>query len=133
MKEIILKTATLQLDKSGILWVSYHKEVEMTPEDAKMHIDAVVRLCEGKKRPFLIDTRNAHGSYSLAAMRKIAKDPKIVDVRKAQAIIIDSLSNRLLANFYIKFQKPQNPIKIFEKEEEAIQWLKQFISIKNPA
>lgn len=131
MEEIVLKTATLRLDNSGILWVCYQKEVDMTPEDAKKHIEAVVKLSGGKKRPFLIDTRNARGSYSVEAMRTLAKNPEIVRVRKAQAIIIDSLPNRLLANFYIKFHKPENPIKIFEKEGEALKWLKQFLPEKN--
>lgn len=133
MKEILLKTATIFLDEYGILWVRYHKEVDMTAEDAILHIIAVTKLCADKKRPFLIDTRNAKGSYSLEAMRKLAKNPEIVKVRKAQAIIIDSLSNRLLANFYIKFHKPENPIKIFEKEHEAVKWLHQFLSEKNHA
>lgn len=131
MEEIILKTATLYVDESGILWVRYQKDVDMKPEDAKRHIEAVVQLCGGKKRPFLIDTRDARGTYSLEAMRKLAKDPEIVRIRKAQAIIIDSLPNRLLANFYVKFHKPANPIKIFEKENEALQWLKQFLPEKN--
>lgn len=133
MEEIVLKTATLRIDASGILRVRYHNDVDMTPEDAKRHINAVVKLCSGRKRPFLIDTRNTRGTYSQEAMRKLAKNPEIVRLRKAQAIIIDSLPNRLLANFYIKFHKPVNPIKIFEKENEALQWLKQFLPEKNTA
>lgn len=127
---IVLRTATFHMDDLGILWVKYHKEVDMTPEDARLHIDTVVKLCGKEKRPFLIDTREAKGSYSIGAMRKLAKDPAIVKVRKAQAIIIDSLSNRILANFYIKFHKPANPIKMFADEKEAIQWLKQFLPKK---
>lgn len=40
------------------------------------------------------------------------------------AIIADSFSENLLANFYNKFYKPTFPIKIFRKENEALLWLK---------
>lgn len=126
MEVIVLKTAVMFLDELGILHIRYQEQVDMTPEDALKHIDAAVKLCRGKKRPFLVDVSHAQGTYSIEAMKKLAKDPGIVAIRAAQAIIVTSLPNRLLVNFYIRFQKPKNPVKVFGSEKEAVEWLKKF-------
>ena len=46
----------------------------------------------------------------------------------ADAIVVKSLSQKILANFYLKFNKPAKPTKIFTSEPEAIAWL---LSVKN--
>ena len=42
----------------------------------------------------------------------------------ATAVVVDTLAYKLIANFYLKFNKPKRPYKVFSKEEEAIKWLK---------
>ena len=41
----------------------------------------------------------------------------------ASAVVVDSLPYKLIANFYLKFNKPKRPYKVFSKEEEAVAWL----------
>jgi hypothetical protein len=41
----------------------------------------------------------------------------------ADAIIIKSMAQRMIANFYIKFNKPVNPTQIFPDAESAAFWL----------
>jgi hypothetical protein len=41
----------------------------------------------------------------------------------ASAVVVDSLPYKLIANFYLKFNKPKRPYKVFSKQEEAINWL----------
>jgi hypothetical protein len=41
----------------------------------------------------------------------------------ASAAIANSLPYRLIANFYLKFNKPGIPFRLFRKEEEALEWL----------
>lgn len=45
----------------------------------------------------------------------------------ANAIVSDSLAHRILGNFFIQVQRPAVPTRMFKKEEEAIEWLEQFL------
>jgi hypothetical protein len=45
----------------------------------------------------------------------------------AKAIVITSLAHRLLGQFFIQFDKPPTPVKLFESEAEGLEWLKTFI------
>lgn len=39
------------------------------------------------------------------------------------AIVISNLAQKIIANFYLKFNKPQMPTKIFTSTEKALEWL----------
>lgn len=41
----------------------------------------------------------------------------------ASAIIVTNLAYKLIANFYLKFNKPKRPYKVFDNEQAAIEWL----------
>lgn len=44
----------------------------------------------------------------------------------ADAFVLKSLPQRLLAHFYKVFVKPERPTGFFKKQEDALEWLKQF-------
>ena len=46
---------------------------------------------------------------------------------KADAFVIYSLSQKILANFYLRINKPERPTKFFNSKEEALVWLKQYM------
>jgi hypothetical protein len=37
------------------------------------------------------------------------------------------MAQKILANFYIKINKPERPTKFFNNKDEAINWLKPFL------
>lgn len=41
----------------------------------------------------------------------------------ADALVISSLAHKLLANFYLKYNKPVKPTRIFNQQEKALKWL----------
>jgi len=43
----------------------------------------------------------------------------------AKSIVAKSLAIRLIGNFFIKFNKPPAPTKLFSNEKDAIRWLNQ--------
>ncbi|MFI5151009.1 MAG: hypothetical protein ACHQRM_14835 [Bacteroidia bacterium] len=43
--------------------------------------------------------------------------------RRADAFVIHSLSQRLVANFYLKVNKPKVPTHFFSEEKDAVEWL----------
>lgn len=44
----------------------------------------------------------------------------------ADAFVIQSLPQKLLAHFYKVFVKPERPTAFFKKKDDALAWLKQF-------
>jgi len=49
----------------------------------------------------------------------------------ADAFVINSISQSILANFYSKINKPERPTKFFTKREDALVWIKQFFKDSN--
>lgn len=41
----------------------------------------------------------------------------------ADALVINSLAHKILANFYMKMNKPVKPTKIFTSQKKAVDWL----------
>lgn len=39
------------------------------------------------------------------------------------AIVISNLAQKIIANFYIKFNKPKMPTKVFTSTDKAIEWI----------
>ena len=46
---------------------------------------------------------------------------------KADAFVLNSMAQKILANFYIKINKPERPTKFFNNADEALIWLKQYM------
>jgi hypothetical protein len=45
----------------------------------------------------------------------------------ADAFVIHSISQKILANFYLKINKPERPTRFFNNEHDAMDWLRQFM------
>ncbi|MGZ3920884.1 MAG: DUF7793 family protein [Bacteroidia bacterium] len=55
--------------------------------------------------------------------RDLLSNKDISKNRLAKAIIINSLAQKIVVNFFIKFNKPPYPTKLFNTESEALRWL----------
>lgn len=45
----------------------------------------------------------------------------------ADAFVIYSLAQKILANAYLKFYQSERPVKFFNNKEDALEWMQQFI------
>jgi len=98
--------------------------VEISVEDVKSIASACQKIGGGKAYPLLIKV----GKYTLpsAEARKFLAQAESNPYAKAEAYVISDLPQRIVGNFFLKFDKPARPTKIFTNEEEAMEWLKQF-------
>jgi hypothetical protein len=78
-------------------------------------------LADFKKRFVVIDTRENFNSNS--DIRILYSDDNFIKYRYADAFIVNSLPMRLLVNFYISFNKPKIPTKMFNNKENAFEWI----------
>lgn len=124
--KIELKASTIFIDGNGFVRIIHKDQVEMGLEEAKEHAEACYKVCSGKPMCFLIDSRDKIVLVTAEARKYLAHHEGLIKTRKAHAIIVDSLPNRLLANFYFKFNKPVGPGKVFNSEKAALSWLSKY-------
>ncbi|PHR47054.1 MAG: hypothetical protein COA32_09020 [Fluviicola sp.] len=66
---------------------------------------------------------NLFSSISAKA-QKIAATQYASEKRKRVALITDNVAHVMIVRFFITWNKPKTPIKIFKSEEKAFRWLK---------
>lgn len=113
----------LEMDARGFLWIRHKPNLVFELEDAISQEKELVEICENKPTPFLIDVRVQNWDAPREAREFHASSKPLLAIRKAEAILVNSLGLRVLANFYNKVNRPPNPVKVFNKEDEAIKWL----------
>lgn len=66
------------------------------------------------------------GEFSVVTeeAKKLMASKEIIGNTVAKALLIQSLSDRILANFYLKVTRPILKTKVFTNREKAISWLK---------
>lgn len=69
----------------------------------------------------MLDVSEAYGVTKEA--REYAAGEAVEGLPIAMAMLIQSLPIRLLANFFIRFDKPPRPNRMFNNYEQALLWL----------
>ncbi len=107
----------------NLLVTEMFDNVEIDIKDINENYDAAVKLTGGEKymslviaAPFTSITKEAREAVNKEFMYKNTI---------AQAIVVKSLSNRLMGNFLVKFYKPFCPLKLFKNKKDAIVWLNE--------
>lgn len=72
----------------------------------------------------LLDISKAAGITKEA--REFTSGEQVEGLQIALALLIQSLPMRIMANFFIKFDKPPAPTKMFTSYDSAISWLESF-------
>ena len=123
-KAITTRTAKLWLRDDGIIQMVSQPQDREHLEDAQANIAVVAKLTE-KPRPKLVDMRAVPGIDREA--RLYYSSAEAARLSTAVALLVESPVTQVMANFFIGFNKPLIPIRLFTSEVEAIVWLKSFI------
>jgi hypothetical protein len=109
----------------GIARTKVKLNAEITIMEARENSVAVNSLSKGSKFPLLIDSRN------IRSISKEARDFFAIRERESFvnsfAIIIQSPISKVIGNFFIGLNKPTVPVRLFNNEESAVKWLKEFL------
>lgn len=129
-KVITLASGTISRTKEGFIYIKYSNYPIITIEEVKLRDNAIFELCNNQPTPLLIDTRNSLIEYSAEARDYMANSAKIYNLRTAEAFIIsaNNVGLKLLVQNYIKLNIAKCPVKTFKNEEDALEWIAQFIS-----
>jgi hypothetical protein len=121
----IIKTEVADLTKVNeyTVLVELYEGIDITVDTVIELRDKAISLFNGGKFFSIIDGTQGYATLTNDALTQSANDVKLAEHRMAQAIVVDTLSLSMIANFYLKFKKPLRPVKIFDKMHKATRWL----------
>ena len=111
----------MTLYKNGIMNVVFKKDSFIEMEDLSEVLIWVDSLGKDKKYLNLMEAEN--NSQIDAEVRSFAASKEENKHTIADGFVMTSQAHKLISNFYMKFNKPAKPSKIFTDRNKAIQWL----------
>ena len=124
MKKMELDKAIVELTNDGVMCIHIKPDSDVELRDAVLIVEAMGKLGNQKKYPVLIDA----GEFSSVdkETRIFAASIESNNYTMADAIAYCNLAQQLMAQFYLKYNKPTVPTKVFADRDEAMTWLKTF-------
>jgi hypothetical protein len=126
--EIDLEKSIVSLLEDCIIHIHIKPGREIELSDAVFIVEAMGKLGDGKKYPVLIDAGSFCSIDKEARIFAASAESNLYTI--ADAIAYCNLAQKLLVNFYMKYNKPVVPTRAFSNKPEAIEWLKGFIPVK---
>lgn len=125
IRNIDIDIANISIRSDGIMHVSMKAKNEFGLDDVKLIRSTRKEISQGKSYPILytgdklvLPTKEARAYMAEKSDEALAL---------AEAMIIKSMPQRLIASTYIRINKPKCPTGFFEKEVDAIEWLKKYL------
>jgi hypothetical protein len=115
--------------EDSILYVSFNDGADVDRADVEEIYSEGLKMSGGKPYMTLSDIRNNPTSSPEA--RAFAATCDYAKFRLADALLADSSVMSLVANFYIRFNKPKVPTRLFNSKEKAVNWLKEILKTNN--
>jgi len=125
VKEIRMPEGTIQLKSDGILYVKLFENIVLdVPLQLRM-LEFYHDITSRQLTPFLFEGESG------VTVTKEARDNAIhLEERspcKAMAVVVTNIPAAIVANFYLRFNKPKRPYRVFKQREDAIDWLKKHL------
>jgi hypothetical protein len=118
---VTTRTCQLWLER-GLLRGRFLRGAEVTREDALENLAVSMALTGGRRLPALIDLREVKAQTAEA--RTELAGPSAARVSGRVALLIGSPLSRVVGNFYLRFNRPETPTRLFSSEAEAETWLR---------
>lgn len=108
--------------QDDVLHIVFKIGAEVCIEGMKESKKARLLLQNDQRMKVLVDSRGLYNVTKEA--RAYAAEDRHAKLSIAMAIVSDSLPTKLLTNFFIKFNRPKTPTKMFTDKDKALKWLK---------
>ncbi|MBI3520805.1 MAG: hypothetical protein HY062_15820 [Bacteroidetes bacterium] len=114
-------TADISMCSDGIIRVLFKKRKELDPDALKVLFEKFREMVDGVAYPFIYYVEDGSVVFTTEG-NMYSKQNQHVFPKICNAFIVKSLAQRLIANFYLKINKPVNPSKLFNTHEDAEAW-----------
>lgn len=122
IKEIDLIDVNLKLMSNEIVYVYLKDNCEINVKWQEKMLKVYEEITEGKLMHFVFTAGD--GVSITKEARDNATKIEAQSLIGASAVVVDNLAYKLIANFYLKFNKPKRPYKVFSNKADAVLWLK---------
>jgi hypothetical protein len=95
------------------------------PEDVMEMRTIFSKIADGSKFTVLLDATNTFQVDPKA--RAIIAGKEFSEQRIGAAFVVTSLASRLIGNFFIRFNRPASPTKLFSNQQDALEWLRKLL------
>jgi hypothetical protein len=113
------------MGKDGIARTKVKPHIDITINDAIENTEVVTSFFKDKKFPIMIDARG------IKSMSREAREHFSTHGRDSKTnsfgIIIKSPLSRVIGNFFLGLNKPAVPTRLFDNENDALEWLKKHL------
>jgi hypothetical protein len=117
-------TAEISLSDCGVVIVRIRNGTQSLA-DAKQNLAAAIYETQGRRRPLLIDIRQAQALDADA--RHHYSGQTLDEGFSALALLVDaSPLGRMMGNIYLRIARPGIPTQLFADEGGAFDWLRQY-------
>lgn len=108
----------------GIVQLNTADDAFFTIKESKEFVTALRKITDGN--PHLV--LKVPGNHALVDKdsRTYMATEEALRYSIAEAVIIGNIAQRIVGNFYLKFNKPGKPVKLFDTKEQAESWLLNF-------
>ncbi len=118
------RCSKLWLDEEGIVHEQFVPKTGLTIQDAEQSMAIGLELSEDADFSWLVDMTN---------LKSITKEARAYFGRienshiKAVGLVTNSPVSKVFGNFFLRFNKPILPVRLFSSEIRAHDWLKKFL------
>ena len=125
IQSIESSTCNISIDENGIGRIHFKDNIHMDiPEQMENH-EMILKITNNQPTPFVVSagenvtlSREArHNALLIEAISPIC----------ATAVVAQNFAYRIIADFYLKIQKPKNPFAVFTDRDKAYEWCQQFV------
>src|ERR1051326_6610646 len=112
---INIAEASITLREDGIIHIIYNEGVIIDVQVQHNVQEVFDKLAARKKRPYLFEAMDNCSVTKEARENAIKMEDKVL--ASAYAVVANSIAYRLIANFYLKVNKPKSPYRVFNTEQ----------------
>ncbi len=120
------RTGTVCITSDGIIRQNVIPGTDFTLQDAQETITSMRKLSEERVYPMLVDLTGLK-SITYEARHYFGGEITGHEAR-AVALLFSSVITQVIGNFFLRFNNPKVPIKLFSSETQALTWLREFLS-----
>jgi hypothetical protein len=107
----------------NILEIEYQANVNIGREEVLEVLLTRAEIVKGSRVLVLVSITKEFINFTDEARSTFVNEQKKDATAFKMALLIKGLADKIVANFFIRFNKPIVPTKIFSKREKAIAWL----------
>ena len=128
IKKTETDSAQISVCSDGIIRVLFRKNKEIGPVVLKDLFEKLNEVVEGVSYPYIYFAEDGSVIFTTEG-NAFSKQNQHIFPKVCSAFVTKSLAQRLIANFYLKINKPGNPSKLFKTPEEAEAWCFQQLEL----